>query len=244
VEAGKQIQLNKATLLGGALVIEKGASLLSSTFASTINLDGGTVTNAGNLEGAGGGLMVDGDVANSGLVIAETGALTVTGAITGTGRIEVFGKQTLEIDGAQGGTVAFGAGSTGRLVLGDSAAFAGTITGFSKTGANSIDLKDIDFVDVETPVYVANKNPHTGGVLTISDGSHTATLKLAGGNFSGSTFELSADGGNGTIVVDPKVHAFVAAAAGLAPGAASGAHAGMAPRVPDPSLALAAPELG
>jgi hypothetical protein len=180
VEDGKHIQLNKATLLGGTLDIQGGASLLSSTFASTINLEGGAVTNAGTLEGAGAGLTVDGDVAKTGLVIAETGALTITGAITGMGRIEVFGKQTLEIDGAQGGTVGFGKGATGRLALGDSAAFSGSITGFSKTAANSIDLKDIVYGTGDTVTFRANKSAGSGGVLTVSDGTHIATIKLSG----------------------------------------------------------------
>ena len=224
VEAGKQVQLNEATLLGGFLTIDKGGLVISKAIAGMIDLGGGTVSNAGTLEGAGGGLIVDGDVANSGLVIAENGALTITGSVTGTGRIEVFGTGTLEIDGAQGGTIAFAAKSTGRLILGDSQAFSGTITGLSRTGANSIDLQDIDFAQVQTPIYVANTNPNTGGVLTVTDGIHTATIKLKGANYGSSAhFTLSQDSGTGTIVVDPpaSAHAFVAAMAAFATAASA-----------------------
>jgi len=218
IEVGKELLLEGATITGGALTIVAGGRITTSAKADTIDLGGATVSNAGTLEGAGGGLIVDGDVADSGLVIAENGALTITGAVTGTGKIEMFGKGTLEIDGEQGGTIAFGSGSTGRLVLGDSADFSGTITGFSKTGANSIDLEDIDFADGPTATYVANKNANSGGVLTVSDGTRTATIKLTGANYGASAnFALRQDGGTGTVVVDPSPHAFAAAMAGFVP---------------------------
>jgi len=242
VEAGKQIQLNEATLLGGALTIDKGGLLISKTVASTVNLEGGTVGAAGTLEGSGGGLTIDGDVANTGLVIAENGALTITGDVTGAGKIEAFGTGVLEIDGAQAGTIAFGSGATGRLVLGDSAAFSGTITGFSKTGTNSIDLKDIDFADGPIAIYKANKNANSGGVLTVSDGAHTATIRLKGANYgSSANFALSKDSGTGTVVVDPptSAHVFVAAMAAFAPTAGPGVAVGAGPARPPATATLA-----
>jgi len=101
------------------------------------------VSNAGTLEGAGSRLTVNGDVASSGLLLADNGALKITGAVTGTGVAKLFGTGRLEVDGAFGQNVDFLIGCTGQLVLGDSQAFGGTITGFSNTGANSLDLKDI-----------------------------------------------------------------------------------------------------
>jgi len=244
IVAGKTVMLDHAAISGGALTIQAGGELLSFVgdlaHASTINLEGGTVNNAGTLAGAGGGLTVMGDVADTGVVIAVNGSLTITGGVTGSGKIEVFGKGTLEIDGAQGGTIAFGAGATGRLVLGDSAAFGGTVTGLSKTGANSIDLEDIDFADDPSATYVANKNANSGGVLTVSDGTHTATIMLKGANYGGSAkFTLSQDSGTGTIVVDPTTNHFVAAMATF--GIPGPVHASTAPPSLDPPL-IAAPK--
>jgi len=49
-------------------------------------------------------------------------------------------------------------------------------------------------------------------ILTVTDGSHTATLHFFGkytiGNFHG-----SADGANGTLIVDPTTHATLLASA-------------------------------
>jgi hypothetical protein len=58
-------------------------------------------------------------------------------------------------------------------------------------------------------------------VLTVTDGTHTAHIHLAG-NYSGSTFTTSSDGHGGTTVVDPTSHGaarqtFVAAMASFAP---------------------------
>jgi hypothetical protein len=52
---------------------------------------------------------------------------------------------------------------------------------------------------VGTPTF---KGTSTGGVLTVSDGSHTANIALLG-NYIASTFTVSSDGHGGTYVVDP-----------------------------------------
>ncbi len=55
-----------------------------------------------------------------------------------------------------------------------------------------------------------------GGVLTVTDGAHTAHIALRG-DYRSSTFTASSDGYGGTIVVDPTAavatHRFIAAAA-------------------------------
>ena len=61
----------------------------------------------------------------------------------------------------------------------------------------------------------------SGGVLTVTDGTHTAQIKLIGDYFS-STFVAASDGHGGTIVIDyaapaaaPAAQIFVAAVAGV-----------------------------
>ncbi|HEY2177442.1 MAG TPA: hypothetical protein VGH15_02575, partial [Caulobacteraceae bacterium] len=56
---GKILQLDNATLAGGSLTVNAGAMLRSVFHSATINLGGGTVSNAGTIEGrAGGGLTI------------------------------------------------------------------------------------------------------------------------------------------------------------------------------------------
>jgi hypothetical protein len=60
------------------------------------------------------------------------------------------------------------------------------------------------------------------GVLTVTDGTHTAKIKLRG-DYLGSIFTLSSDGHGGTLVRDPapaSTRALVAAIASFAPVAA------------------------
>jgi hypothetical protein len=67
------------------------------------------------------------------------------------------------------------------------------------TGQDTLDLVDINFATVGTPTF---NGTSTGGVLTVSDGSHTANIALLG-NYIASSFAVSSDGHGGTLVVDP-----------------------------------------
>ena len=56
----------------------------------------------------------------------------------------------------------------------------------------------------------------SGGVLTVTDGTHTAHIHLAG-DYTASTFVAASDGHGGTIVTDPpRADAFASAMAQLA----------------------------
>ena len=87
------------------------------------------------------------------------------------------------------------------LVLSDSQDFHGTISNFTGTCADSahsdvIDVTDIDFCsDDFNHCYNANT-----GVLTITDGEHTAYLNFD--DFNG-TFVFKSDGNGGTDIYDP-----------------------------------------
>ncbi|QOZ34391.1 AIDA repeat-containing protein [Bradyrhizobium sp. CCBAU 53421] len=103
---------------------------------------------------------------------------------------------TLELTGASNAAVTF-QGSTGTLKLDNSASFAGTVAGM--TGSDAIDFANISFANVQTPSFSGNAS---GGTLTVTDGTVTASIALLG-NYMASTFTTSSDGHGGTLVVDP-----------------------------------------
>jgi hypothetical protein len=135
------------------------------------------------------------------VLLAVGGTLTAEEAVTGAGHAEVEGAGTLILKGAFNENVTFASGSTGTLELGDSKGYTtGAITGFSKTGANALDLLDIPFVSGTTTATYSGTT--TSGVLTVKDGANVATIHLTG-NYTTSTFTVSASSAGGTKVVDP-----------------------------------------
>src|SRR5262249_47669902 len=64
---------------------------------------------------------------------------------------------------------------------------------------DTIDFADIDPTKVQQPTYSGTAS---GGILTVTDGSHTANIALLG-NYMASTFVTSSDGHGGTNVVNP-----------------------------------------
>jgi hypothetical protein len=153
-------------------------------------------------------------ISNGGQLAALGGNLIVDGAVSGAGSVRINGA-TADFTGAFTQNVTFGA--TGVLELGRSQAYHGIITGFSHTGGNSIDLRDIAFGGSTTASFSGTT---VAGVLTVSDGTHTANIKLAG-NFLKSSFTLSGDGQGGTTVVDPTSAPLIHAMAAFAPAAGS-----------------------
>ena len=163
-----------------------------------------------------GALTVSSSVANAGVLETLGGTLTVNGAVTGSGKAMISGG-TLDFGSSFNEAVTFG--TTGTLELAQSQAYTASITGFSKTGSTSLDLVDIGFVSSTEATFSGSTK---GGVLTVTDGTHTAKINLKG-NYLGSTWIASSDGHGGTTVVDPR------ARAGASPLALAAAMAAMAP---------------
>jgi hypothetical protein len=185
------------------LSLGSGGTIVSTGgVAMSVNTGGNAVTNAGLLEAAGpGGLNITGSggVANNGTLWANGDGLFVAGSVSGTGSDRITGATTLRIGGtvSAGQSVSFDPGSTGTLRLDDSRDFRGTVFGLATNGSNALDLSDISFINSTTTMATYN-----GGTLTVTDGTHTAAIALAG-NFTGQTFVTSSDGHNGTTVIDP-----------------------------------------
>ncbi len=225
-----RIDLYDTTLTGGGVSIASGATLWSTgDAASTIDTGAGVFSNAGTIYAngsgisGGGGLTINGAVSNGGTLFAYLGSLEVIGAVTGKGTGKINGG-TLQLDSTFTQNVTFATGATGELVLGQSKGYTGSITGFSKTSANQLDLKDIGFSGTTTATYAGTTS---SGVLTVTDGVNTAHIKLIG-NYTTSTFTVASDGSGGTLVSDPASHSasasrLVSAMAGLGSHAASAA---------------------
>jgi hypothetical protein len=217
----------------------------------TLNTGTSTILNAGAIASEGiGGLTIASPIDNTGELIAFSSPLTVSGAVSGAGTAEVENAASLILKGAFNENVTFATGSTGTLELGDSKGYTtGAITGFSKTGANALDLLDIPFVSGTTTATYSGTT--TSGVLTVKDGANVATIHLTG-NYTTSTFTVSSSSAGGTKVVDPALplapphvaaplspHPFIAAMAGFgAPEAASAALDVALRHAPPPMVAL------
>ncbi len=213
-----QIGLGKMALVNEAAgVIEQaGASL-------TIDTGVRRIINDGLIEATGvGGVTITGAVLNGGVFETKGGALTVDGPVVGHGSA-MIGGGVMTFVTAFSQNVDF-TGSTGELVLGDAQGFHGKVAGFAKTGATSLDLRDIGFVSASEATFSGNAR---GGTLTVTDGTHTATIAFTG-DYVGSTWTAYSDGGGGVVVIDRPAGpasptAFAAAMAGLGGGAAGSA---------------------
>ena len=97
------------------------------------------------------------------------------------------------------GHVTFAA-STGMLKIDQPSSFTAQIFGFTGdgtlSGSDQIDLEGINFSTVQ--------DSYANGVLTVTDGTHSATLNFQG-TYMLSNFEFANDGNGGTIVYDPPV---------------------------------------
>ena len=104
--------------------------------------------------------------------------------------------ETLELASAFSGTLSF-AGTTGTLKIDNSSSFSGAIAGQLGAG-DLIDLADFGAGAHATIAYSGNNSP---GLLTVSDGTHTASIALLG-QYSAASFVASSDGHGGTLVSD------------------------------------------
>ena len=182
---------------GQMTLVNEGTIDATGTNALVIDTGSNVITNAGTLEATGaGGLIVNSAVDNSGSLWANGGNLTISGAVTGDGSATISGAATLEFGAASAVNTGFAADATGTLKLDQSSGFTGTISGFGADDA--LDLADIAFDSNTTLGYSANADG-TGGMLTVSDGTHNASIALLG-QYVAAGFQVGSDQGTGTMV--------------------------------------------
>jgi hypothetical protein len=116
-----------------------------------------------------------------------------------SGAATIGAHAALEVSAADSAAVTFAA-STGALQLDQPSSFTAQIYGFSGdgtlAGSDQIDLKGINFS--------AAHDSYANGALTVTDGTHSATLNFQG-SYVAANFKLADDGHGGTIVYDPPV---------------------------------------
>ena len=229
---------NSIFILGGDL--GEGKLKLANQALGTIDCEGTidtgslTIMNAGMIEAAQAlkngkqkpGIIMSA-VSNTGtLFTGPGGTLVFDGAVTGSGQAVIsssrFGGGRLDFTSSFNENVTFspvsGVVGVGVLQLAQSQGYTATITGFSGSGKTSLDLGDIAFVSASEATFSGTA---TSGVLTVTDGTHTANIHL-NGNFQSSTFVTSSDGHGGVTVVAEHTVAratqaqqFISALAGL-----------------------------
>ena len=129
---------------------------------------------------------------------------TVEGDVTGSGSAIIDGDGTFEFDGLFAETLSIKSNASGTLVVSHATSFSGTISGFD--GNDHIFLTDISAGNASLN-YTANADG-SGGVLTVSDGTHAANIALQG-QYDAAEFQFAADttsGGTAVTLVPPNDH--------------------------------------
>src|SRR5262249_5812741 len=185
---------------GQIALVNDGTIIATGSHALIIDTGANVVTNTGTLEATGsGGLTVNSDVANSGLIWAHGGNITMNGAVTGSGTAMISGSATLGFGAASSVDITFAADAAGTLALKDAAGFTGTISGFSSN--DHIDLSNISYsiASVSNASYSSSTNITT---LVITDGASTDAIKLVGNYTINTAWHFSGDGHGGTLLTD------------------------------------------
>jgi large repetitive protein len=198
-------KINGGGKIGGAgltLKNEIGGAIDANDGTLIIDTGANTITNAGSLNAGAGTLVIASNLSNTGKLNADNGIVYVAGKATGgTAIISGLGSAALEFGAAASTATKFAVGTTGQLILADSAEYTGVISGFGANTTQSIDLADFNFTG-------AHATSFSLGVLTLKNtagqvvhlhfsGTHTLVSFLLSddGNFNGSD--------DGTKIVDP-----------------------------------------
>ncbi|MBR1131477.1 FecR domain-containing protein [Bradyrhizobium iriomotense] len=175
--AGGTLKLTAAiiTNTGGTISVD-GTSKL---YLTNVSINGGSLSNAGNLYSVSGFNTITAGVTNTGGTIeVQAGTLNLAGGITGVGTLIIDDGATLELGGADAQTVTF-TGGTGTLQLDKVAgqSFTGTIAGeaaadgtFTVTGDADIAASAGDALD-----------------FTVSTGANASVALTLTGTLAGAT---------------------------------------------------------
>ncbi|MBR0763530.1 VCBS domain-containing protein [Bradyrhizobium japonicum] len=147
--------------------------------------------------GSWGTASISGTITNTGTIEVHGGDLTLFGSLSGTGSVTVDAGALLTLEGTVSQTITL-AGDGAHLQI-DTSTFGGSIAALSAT--DTIDLSTIKYGSDTSAVYVANADPATGGVLTVTgDDGQSISLKLTGADYSHAHFAGSDDGTGHTLI--------------------------------------------
>jgi len=181
----------------GLLLTNQGVIDATGTNPLIVDTAASPVTNTGTLEATSNAtLFVASNVTNTGHLIANNGDVIFAGAVSGTGTATIQGAGSIEFGSTTTSNVTFAAGADGTVTFDAASTLTGklSITGF--TLGDTIDLADINFSG-SGPTLTFNK-----GILTVSDGTDTAQIRMIG-NFTLASFHAASDGSGGTLITDP-----------------------------------------
>ncbi|MFB2566926.1 beta strand repeat-containing protein [Rhizobium sp. IMFF44] len=175
---------------GHLTLVNAGTIIADGSHALVIDTGVNAVSNTGTLEATGtGGLHIHSDVVNNGLLWANGGDVNLDGNVSGTGIVLMSGHANLEIGGSFNEAITLGKDAHATITIDHAAAFTGTIAGLDGNDA----LRFGDISAVTASFSYAENAAKTGGVLTVTDGTHTASIGLTG-DYSASDFSLGHDG--------------------------------------------------
>ncbi|HTZ28825.1 MAG TPA: hypothetical protein VMC83_32795, partial [Streptosporangiaceae bacterium] len=124
------------------------------------------------------------------------GGLLVNDASTGSDTIAAGGTGQTLTGGGAGKLTMVGFSGGGTTFMDKAALFSGDqIQNFAAPN-DVIDLTDVNFATLHTPQFVEDAS-NTFGILTVTDGTHTASIKLFG-QFAAAGFQSAPDTGTGT----------------------------------------------
>ncbi|MEY9152160.1 VCBS domain-containing protein [Bradyrhizobium japonicum] len=168
-----------------------------------IDLHGASISGAGlSIENyatidSWGTASISGTISNTGTIVVHGGDLTLFGSLSGTGSVTVDAGALLTLEGTVSQTITL-AGDGAHLQI-DTSTFGGSIAALSVT--DTIDLSTIKYGSDTSAVYIANADPATGGVLTVTgDDGQSISLKLTGADYSHAHFAGSDDGTGHTLI--------------------------------------------
>jgi fibronectin-binding autotransporter adhesin len=182
----------------GTLTLDDGASITGGTMTigslGVLDISHGTVT------------LDDIVVSNSGKIQVDDGATLIVGAdaaISGPVTATIGNGGSADFVGSATETLTLNAtfSGAGTLELDHSQHYGGTISGFG--AGTTIDLADLKYSSTETDTWNSATN-----TLTISNGTQTASLKLAGA-FDQNDFALASDADGNTELVSSPAQASV-----------------------------------
>jgi hypothetical protein len=188
------------------LIEKAGIDFTATSLADkgTITLStGATLTAAtdyvsGLLSGNG---LVKGGVSDSGTVTATGGSLSITGNLNGTGVLDIAASSNAIITGSLGVKSTVFASGTETLSLAAASKATTTISGFG-----SGDVIDLTTSTATTLTYAGTA---TAGTLTVDNGTTLVAKLLFSGDYTSSSFSLTATGstalitGTGAAAVPP-----------------------------------------
>jgi hypothetical protein len=219
---------NSFIVLSNASFVATGAILNSQYVETDANISGYALIEAKKLVNNGvidadnrNVLTIDAPISGDGVLDIDSGTIVCTSVV----------KQLISFDESYG--------YLATLTLADSENSSITVYNLAAVGQTSLDLEDIGFMASDEATFSGTKYH---GVLTVTDGTHTARIKLEG-NYLSAMFTASSDGHGGTIVVahwDENVsppHAMISAMASFG---ASGAHSNHVSEAWSPREALIA----